>query len=47
MFHHSWKIKGTTPTGLWADPDSVDGGGYNTSTTGNGCSLPEVSCTKN
>jgi hypothetical protein len=32
--------KGTTPTLLWADPDSKDGGGYNTSASGNGCSLP-------
>ncbi len=33
--------KGTSPTLLWADPDSVDGGGYNTSSTGNGCGLPK------
>jgi len=32
--------KGSSPTYCWADPDSVDGGGYNTSTTGNGCTLP-------
>lgn len=32
--------KTTAPTLLWADPDSKDGGGYNTSSTGNGCALP-------
>jgi hypothetical protein len=32
--------KTTSPTLLWADPDSRDGGGYNTSGNGNGCTLP-------
>ncbi len=33
--------KTTSPTLLWADPDSKDGGGFNSSGTGNGCSLPQ------
>jgi prepilin-type N-terminal cleavage/methylation domain-containing protein len=38
--------KESSPTLLWADPDSLDGGGYNSqagepgNSSGNGCSLP-------
>ena len=41
-FTAAMERKGNSPTLLWADPDSVDGGGYNSNaTTGNGCVLPK------
>ncbi|MDB6020641.1 MAG: hypothetical protein JWQ04_498 [Pedosphaera sp.] len=41
VFAAAMERKGTSPTLLWADPDSVDGAGYNGTATGNGCSLPK------
>jgi prepilin-type N-terminal cleavage/methylation domain-containing protein len=38
-FTAALEIKVNSPGLLWADPDSVDGGGFNTSGTGGGCSL--------
>ncbi|HWF19446.1 MAG TPA: prepilin-type N-terminal cleavage/methylation domain-containing protein [Verrucomicrobiae bacterium] len=41
IFLQQMELKVNSPGLLWADPDSKDGGGYNTSSTGNGCSLPQ------
>ncbi|HZV32972.1 MAG TPA: prepilin-type N-terminal cleavage/methylation domain-containing protein [Verrucomicrobiae bacterium] len=41
IFLQAMELKVNTPGLLWADPDSTDGGGYNTSSTGGGCSLPQ------
>lgn len=40
-FTTAMEKKTTSPTLLWADPDSVDGGGYNSGSGGNGCGLPQ------
>lgn len=40
-FTQNMEKKTTSPTLLWADPDSADGGGYNSNSSGNGCGLPQ------
>ena len=41
VFTQQMEKKTTSPGLLWADPDSIDGGGYNSNGNGNGCGLPK------